>query len=641
MARLAWWCLLALVPLSSAYSDATCCEAAKKQSAFLHIFNSNVSDATCGQKYLDGLAPAGNLYINYTFCRDNCPGIGLSKADQPDEWAAPLVQFLLPSIIFSGQIPRTIQFEYLPPFDINPSKPHTRLLSYVVSFGWSLVVMACVFVDTLGWILVLTASASEMLVGALHEGLLDHRMVKFLRTEKSMKLLNLDARLDLLVTVVSGNLKKVGGINPKGEILQALRTYPLSEMKTKIRGLMNVQTPYGTAVGAPVVYFLGSFIYNILDIRNQPSDDNAAESIAFGVMWMLCVHIAIASGCLLAANSPAAASILTGLDENEFILRRAPTVASFIKGRSHFLGSPAAEAFGLTKMYENRYQPVALRSRGKNKEKWTKQTAPWLGHIQGFEKHMTITNWGFLFKIAVPTFILISLPPIAGGVVAYNTPPVGLGCRSLSFFCYAMCLVAQLILVSLKRITPNRGPLYWVLRIARWIVFALSAFVALGSTTMQIVGTYRNCLCYVHATEWLRLDTAYVDVASDTAAQRHSSKNWVEIGAVATAFMTVCCYIAWWYQRDIRDGFIAALDQLDSAEGASEERGRRRASSGASITSTSHLLQVPLHSSGSSTMSGSDLELGEVEVRKSEGFLQVPPVTHSRDSSRGRIEAQK
>ncbi|KAK7535069.1 uncharacterized protein J3D65DRAFT_669185 [Phyllosticta citribraziliensis] len=497
--------------------------------------------------------------------------------------------------------------------------------------------MACVFVDTLGWITIVVASASEMLVGALHEGLLDHRMVKFLRTKKSMVKLSLDDRIDLLVAVVSGNLKMGSRVNPRMEILAALQDCPREEKKTKLRGLMNVQIPYGSAVGAPVVFFLGSFVYNILDIRTRPSDEDSAESIAFGVEWMLCVHIAIAAGCLLAANNPSAASIVTGFDTSEFTLRRAPTVTSLIKGRSHFIGSSASESFGLTKIYKNRYQPVALRSRGKNKERWAQETTAWLENIEGFQKHIQITKWGFFFKIVLPTFVLISLPPIAGGVVAYQTPPVGWGCRSLSFFCYAGCLVAQLILAALKRVTPNRGRRYWVLRIFRWIVFVLSAFVALGSTTMQIVGTYRNCLCYVHATDWLDLDRAFVNVASDTAAQRHSSKNWIEIGAVATAFMAACCYVAWWYQRDIRDGFISALDQLDEATEASGHRGRPRSSTGASVTSSIRpLLQLPLHSPASSTMSVSDVELGDLDVAKSNDFLRPPPATRSRETSRGR-----
>ncbi|KAK7545838.1 hypothetical protein IWX49DRAFT_397347 [Phyllosticta citricarpa] len=636
MSHLALCCLLALVPVSLAYNDATCCQLARSQNAFLPMFNSNLS-SPCGQKYADDIPPASSLYITYEFCHKNCPGIGLSKVDEPDQWAAPLVQFLLPSIIFSGSIPRSIQFEYACPIRINPSTRLSRLASYLVSFAWSLVVMLCVFVDTIGWITIVVASASEMLVGALLEGLLDHRMVKFLRTKKSMDKLYLDDRIDLLVAVVSGNLKMGSRINPRVEILAALQACPLEEKKTKLRGLMNVQIPYGSAVGAPVVFFLGSFVYNILDIRTQPSDEDSAESIAFGVEWMLCVHIAIAAGCLLAANNPSAASIVTGFDTSDFILRRVPTVTSLIKGRSHFIGSSASESFGLTKIYKNRYQPVALRSRGKNKERWAQETTAWLENIEEFQQHMEITKLGFFFKIVLPTFVLISLPPIAGGVVAYQTPPVGWGCRSLSFFCYAGCLVAQLILAALKRITPNRGRRYWVLRISRWIVFVLSAFVALGSTTMQIVGTYRNCLCYVHATDWLNLDRAFVNVASDTAAQRHSSKNWIEIGAVATAFMAACCYVAWWYQRDIRDGFISALDQLDDASITSEQRGRPRYSTGASVSSSIRpLLQLPSHSPASSTMSVSDVELGDLDIGKSNDFLRPPPATRSRDSSRGR-----
>ena len=154
---------------------------------------------------------------------------------------------------------------------------------------------------------------------------------------------------------------------------------------------------------------------------------------------------------------------------------------------------------------------------------------------------------------------------------------VGWGCRSLSFVCYgAVQLVVTTIFIWLH-VLPSPGELdipklnwktllgfrawfwYWVKAVfcgAVYLLFLLSClgslFVVMGGTLMQVIGVYRNCFCYVNSPQWYHLDTASVQVASDTLAQRNSSQNWVTFGGTATAFMGFCCLFGWWYQAVIR-----------------------------------------------------------------------------------------
>jgi hypothetical protein len=94
----------------------TCCQKAKFEHAFIAPDPSNpvppIDNQTCAQVYSVGEQPAQPLYVNYTYCTAQCGGMGLSQARMPNQWAAPLVQFILPSVIFSMTIPRRKKIEF-------------------------------------------------------------------------------------------------------------------------------------------------------------------------------------------------------------------------------------------------------------------------------------------------------------------------------------------------------------------------------------------------------------------------------------------------------------------------------------------------------------------------------------------------
>jgi hypothetical protein len=91
-----------------------------------------------------------------------------------------------------------------------------------------------------------------------------------------------------------------------------------------------------------------------------------------------------------------------------------------------------------------------------------------------------------------------------------------------------------------------------------------SLFTAVGGTLMQVIGVYRTCFCYVNAQWWLHLDASPgVNLASDTAAARLSSRNWLQAGIVATGFMTVVCYLGWAYQESLRHLFREEVRKIE------------------------------------------------------------------------------
>ena len=414
------------------------------------------------------------------------------------------------------------------------------------------------------------------MLSSLYEAALDWRILSVLNSEAG-QLVDDDAAIELLATVVAGNLQhKTNEVDPQAEITDALLNSTDSEAKrTRLLGLVDSQMGYGTIVGAPVVFYLGAFIYTILDLSNKPSDQDAAISLAFGVEWMIVVHVAMVGSCLLATNNPSTASVLVGRQRPR--ITRIPTAQQLtghqppgfwqrlLHGDLIFLGD----------VHKNRYQPVTLWSRGRNKKQWVQESHAFLND-QNANQRLKV-GWKPRIIIFTATCVLINLPATAGAVVAWRTPPIGWGCRSLSFVCYAGI---QLLLTSLYMIlhiirspeelvipsTPSRTWTTWLVflwdyiqLVSCFITYILyfssclaCLFVILGSTLMQVIGVYRNCFCYVNAPEWYSLTSATVQVATDTQEQRDSSSNWVIFGSIATGFMGVCCLGGWWYQMAIR-----------------------------------------------------------------------------------------
>ena len=47
--------------------------------------------------------------------------------------------------------------------------------------------------------------------------------------------------------------------------------------------LVSTRRSFGSAVGAPVVFFVGAFIYNMVDIQTRLGDNDTAHALAFGM----------------------------------------------------------------------------------------------------------------------------------------------------------------------------------------------------------------------------------------------------------------------------------------------------------------------------------------------------------------------
>ena len=589
-------CLLVALPAYAKYDGLECCRAASSLDAF---HPTPTSAVMCNQEYNSSLAPAPSLYIPYSFCKEHCDGFGLSQGSKPGSWAAPIVQFILPSIIFSMSIPRRKMLT----FKLTSNRATPGVSSSGASAGIIYAVLAatCSFaasgvlnlfhlfvlvLDNIIWIAIILTLPGPMMLSGLYEAVLDWQILSTIMSDVNRRL-KASAVVELLVTVVSGNLlhevqdgNPQGSLNPQIELTSKLcdETTSSDIRSARLLGLLSSQVGFGVTVGAPVIFYLGAFVYTILDLSNKPSDQDAAISLAFGVEWMIIVHVAIIGSCLLATNNPSTASVVAGLPPRAAAGGKKTRVMDGQLGSIQFLADT----------FDTEFQPVVMWERGQNKRKWVKNSAAWrLGESspdRELSKSLTVGWFPIIVLVLLPTFILINLPPIAGAVVAWKTPPVGWGCRSLSFVCYAATqffVVVFFILTEMlnsylesssngtttshqiqKSSEPKKPILTFIVRASTVLLQLLyyascltSLFFALGGTLMQVIGVYRNCFCYVNTPQWFSLDQAYVQVANDTAEQRLSNHNWIVLGGLATGFMGLCCWWGWWYQKIIRERY--------------------------------------------------------------------------------------
>ncbi len=602
--------LIATLCLSSvlAYDGTTCCELAKSEGAFINPVPA-FENQTCGQTYSTSLNAAMPLYVNYTFCSSKCRGMGLSKLKEPSEWAAPLVQFILPSVIFSMTIPRRkkIEFDYVFDRRIEITKKKrwfwindfAQLARSMVYFS---IILFPVFIDTIVWIAVIVVGAGNMLTGGLYEAFLDYRIVRYVEKMNhsggdDLDETKLEMKRELLVTIAAGNLKlDEDKGSPQAMILQSLTIPGAGEpsegsekSRSRLLNLLGAQSSFGSAVGSPVLFYLGSFVYTILDLQTNPSSQDAAISLGFGIEWMIIVHVAIVSGCLLASNNPSTSSGIVGSDHEILEESRKHHLPRTSSDRAALRPPQGPEQnsdrwsrkwivhkiLGWSDAYDTKFQPVSLWSRGSNKRLWIEKSKAW-ANDPGFLKLMKITGWGWAFKVFFPALMLIAIPPATGGVVAYFTPPRGLGCRSLSFIVYASCQLAVTIIATVRCAVDNGEKYHKEKSIAQKLFtgmgfkiisapFWFGSFIsAIGGTTMQITGVFRNCICYSDARTWYNVNNINpaVDLASDTLDARNSSHFWIKMGSTATVFMALNCYIGWWYQRLIRHRFTDAVKDM-------------------------------------------------------------------------------
>ncbi|KUI57838.1 hypothetical protein VP1G_05161 [Cytospora mali] len=217
--------------------------------------------------------------------------------------------------------------------------------------------------------------------------------------------------------------------------------------KTRLRTMLSCQYSFGSMVGAPVVFFLGGFVFALLQSIQSIGDEDTALALAFGQWYMTVPHIAIISGLLLAGNNP---NILEGVFATQ-----------------HQGGGEDIKILGLNwgLAYPSCYKVAWQWHRGYNKLLWIHTLLDRYGqpigvdrsYVERYEQEnnlhdleelhdkttLSALDW---FLILVMAGFLLGVPFVLAFITAFYTPEVGLSCRSFTFTMYACAELGQVVL---------------------------------------------------------------------------------------------------------------------------------------------------------------------------------------------------
>lgn len=218
----------------------------------------------------------------------------------------------------------------------------------------------------------------------------------------------------------------------------------ISKMQTRLKTMLNCQYSFGSMVGAPVLFFLGGFVFALLQSLQDLGDEDTALALAFGQWYMTIPHIAIISGLLLAGNNP---NILEGVLATHDRKVEEPKRILMLE-------------FGLA--YPSCYKVAWQWYRGPNKKRWIETligTYDPRGTIsspgeyyesiqQDMEKLRDKTSPGSLdwFLVLSMCGLLLGVPFILAFLTAFYTPVIGVSCRSFTFVIYTGAQFGQVLL---------------------------------------------------------------------------------------------------------------------------------------------------------------------------------------------------
>ncbi|KAL1851729.1 hypothetical protein Daus18300_012414 [Diaporthe australafricana] len=227
----------------------------------------------------------------------------------------------------------------------------------------------------------------------------------------------------------------------------------IRKTKTRLRTMVNCQYSFGSMVGAPVVFFLGGFVFALVQSVQEIGNEDIALALAFGQWYMTIPHIAIISGLLLAGNNP---NILEGVFATQ-------------RQEEHDQLRLFGLNFGLA--YPSCYKVAWQWKRGYNKLRWIRTLLDTYGRrpsssgaaitqedrvgrdeqednmqdLEDLREKTTLSPLDWFLILFMAAFLL-GVPFVLAFITAFFTPQVGLSCRSLTFTIYACAQFSQVFL---------------------------------------------------------------------------------------------------------------------------------------------------------------------------------------------------
>lgn len=518
-----------------------------------------------GQNFTECAILLGGNDTTLGQCQATCSGWQIASESETNIWALPFFGFILPAVVFSMIVPRK-RVLTLPDwvFEIGATSRKRFVVKIALAFGSFVVAV----IDNVCWVFTIFAFAGPMIVGALEEAVLDFKILKHRHPDAGAQ-----RQLELLSTVVVGNLEVndrvaerifCGLLCDKGSV-DARRPLNIPAAKVHLSCILDAQMEFADVVGGPVLFYVISFAYTLNDGSNNRTDISVSLALAFGMWWMSLVHVSMVSGCLLASNNPSTLRAILGDDFNDNDQLDPPDRALL-------------QWFPL--VYPKTFKSAWLWNRGREKHKW-------ISRILVFADQITISRWEYIL-IGLAAILLILIPSILGLIVAYQTPQIGLSCRSVAILIYTCTQITLITYFASKSQSisylpaelPERAQKQdrrkwgnirqWTLgdifhhlwQLAFGLATVVAIFVSTAGTLLEIMGVYRNCICLADVGSWFN-PNSHIILQPDPAQVREKSLLWwAPTGWGAIGFMMAVCLAGWWYQLTLRKKFERRANEI-------------------------------------------------------------------------------
>lgn len=147
-------------------------------------------------------ATGPEIKASYTWCSINCTGWTKPKPDDAQKWVSPLIQFILPCLVFSTTIPRRRRLQVSDILFKPTLHDIYRLMLTPIRFLFAVIIVTT---DVLIWLALCFAFAGPMILSGVFEAVLDSRILGFVERRRTKDLTKLMSTR-LLYIILVGNL---------------------------------------------------------------------------------------------------------------------------------------------------------------------------------------------------------------------------------------------------------------------------------------------------------------------------------------------------------------------------------------------------------------------------------------------------
>lgn len=286
-----------------------------------------------------------------------------------------------------------------------------------------------------------------------------------------------------------------------------------SEVQNGVRTVLKARADFVYGVIVPVVLLLATTGSSFHDAYLQLGEKDTAHGLAYGIWYSWLIILAVLSNSYIASVNPGLAN----------------------------------DAIGRLVVLHPRTTPLRMRAR--TAYDWRRWMDTMLNKSSSISHQSRPVSFylGYLCGQTV-AWVCVAFVCSCAAAISYNTPTIGIGCRSFSFLLYGVLAIILAWLLVLRTWVERKGaqrnaPKPVTAKILRYLyacLASLNAFVLVFSTIAELVGLFRSCFC----THFGPLSDL-VELSTGTELSIHKAAvSWLPVGFVAYTGVWIVCVIA-------------------------------------------------------------------------------------------------